>query len=48
MEAARGCIQYIRYIEALQQQVIVQIVRNALDAELPEPLDRQDARSSGC
>ena len=26
--------------EALQQQVIVQIVRDALDAELPEPLDR--------
>jgi hypothetical protein len=26
--------------EALQQQVIVQIVRDALDAELPEPLER--------
>jgi hypothetical protein len=26
--------------EALQQQVIVQIVHDALDAELPEPLDR--------
>jgi hypothetical protein len=24
----------------LQQQVIVQIVRDALDTELPEPLDR--------
>jgi hypothetical protein len=42
----------------LQQQVIVQIVRDALDAELPEPIDRvlererlsggSDARSSGC
>jgi hypothetical protein len=55
VEAARGCIQYIRYIEALQQQVIVRIVRNGLDAELLEPLDAfwnvsggSDARSSGC
>ena len=41
--------------DALQQQVVVRIVRQAPDPELPEPLDRvlnvsggSDARSSGC
>ena len=36
--------------EALQQQVIVQIVRDALDAELPEPLEdvlEREARQRG-